>query len=91
MKSGDVGAEGRRKVFDAVGFTFINRLLTTSKLLELITIEHEAIALKTQKNWTASAKQFLEPPCKLQFCCPCCFELELKTLLLINDCNSTLW
>ena len=31
VKSGEVSQEDRRKVFDAVGFSFINRLLSTSK------------------------------------------------------------
>lgn len=31
VRSGEVGPEERRRVFDAVGFSFINRLLNTSK------------------------------------------------------------
>ena len=31
IKSNEIGAEGRKRVFDAVGFTFINRLLATSE------------------------------------------------------------
>ena len=30
VRSQEVGEEGRRRIFDAVGFTFINRLLATS-------------------------------------------------------------
>ena len=29
VNSSDIGADGRKKVFDAVGFSFINRLLAT--------------------------------------------------------------
>ena len=31
VRSGDIGEEGRRSVFEAVGFSFINRLLATRK------------------------------------------------------------
>ena len=31
VKSGEIGEEGRRRVFEAVGFSFINRLLATRK------------------------------------------------------------
>jgi hypothetical protein len=30
VNSSDIGADGRKKIFDAVGFSFINRLLATS-------------------------------------------------------------
>lgn len=31
IKADDIGAEGRRKVLDAVGFNFLNRLLATGE------------------------------------------------------------
>lgn len=33
VRSGEVGGEERRRVFDAVGFSFINRLLATRESL----------------------------------------------------------
>ena len=38
VNSSDIGADGRKKVFDAVGFSFINRLLATSMLVTLDTL-----------------------------------------------------
>ena len=31
IKSGEIGNDDRRKIFNAVGFNFLNRLLVTSK------------------------------------------------------------
>lgn len=31
IKSNEIGAEGRKRVYDTVGFTFINRLLATGE------------------------------------------------------------
>ncbi len=32
IKSGDIGSEDRKKIFNAIGFNFLNRLLATSEL-----------------------------------------------------------
>ena len=40
VNSSDIGADGRKKVFDAVGFSFINRLLATSQSSILYQIDH---------------------------------------------------
>ena len=37
VRSGDIGEEGRRRVFEAVGFSFINRLLATRKTTVYVT------------------------------------------------------
>lgn len=34
VNSSDIGADGRKKVFDAVGFSFINKLLATSMCIQ---------------------------------------------------------
>ena len=34
VKAGDIDAKTRRRIFDAVGFTFPNRLLTTKEALD---------------------------------------------------------
>lgn len=37
VNSSDIGADGRKKIFDAVGFSFINRLLATSMCSQVVT------------------------------------------------------
>ena len=37
VNSSDIGADGRKKIFDAVGFSFINRLLATSTCIHVVT------------------------------------------------------
>ena len=51
IRSGDIGAEGRRKVFDAVGFNFLNRLLATSECVYLLTEQSTYIILQSLYMW----------------------------------------
>ena len=43
IRSSDIGVEGRRKVFDAVGFNFLNRMLATSECMWLLCVQHSIV------------------------------------------------
>lgn len=43
VNSSGIGADGRKKVFDAVGFSFINRLLATGSVTRQLEVKCKSI------------------------------------------------
>ena len=65
VRSGEAGGEERRRVFDAVGFSFVNRLLVTREspcYFFLIQISRCNVMLG-KSNMHANVRAFLKEKC----------------------------